>query len=67
MTLSFTGAHVPQDILLTGIRWSLASPLRTRHGAARMCNSSCAACMTYAPSTHLTAIQDAAVPVAQEE
>ena len=31
MAMSFKGAHVPQDILLTGVRWDVASPLSTRH------------------------------------
>ena len=29
--LSFKGAHFPQDIILMGVRWYLASPLSTRH------------------------------------
>ena len=36
MAISFTGAHVPQDILLMGVRWSVAYPLSTRHVEARM-------------------------------
>ena len=36
MARSFTGAHCPQDVLLRGVRWSIAYPLRTRHVAARM-------------------------------
>jgi putative transposase len=28
---SFKGAHFPQDIMLTGVRWYGASPLSTRH------------------------------------
>ena len=31
MAVSFTGAHFPQDIILTGVRWYVASPLSTRH------------------------------------
>jgi len=31
MALSFTGAHVPQDIILMGVRWYVAYPLNTRH------------------------------------
>ena len=30
MALSLRGAHVPPDIMLMGVRWSLASPLRSR-------------------------------------
>src|SRR5215813_15560007 len=36
MAMTFKGAHVPQDILLTGVRWSVASPLSTRHVAELM-------------------------------
>jgi putative transposase len=31
MAVSFKGAHVPQDIILTGVRWYVPSPLSTRH------------------------------------
>jgi putative transposase len=31
MAVSFKGAHFPQDIILTGIRWYVAYPLSTRH------------------------------------
>jgi putative transposase len=31
MAVSFKGAHFPQDIILTGVRWYLAYPLSTRH------------------------------------
>jgi putative transposase len=31
MAMSFRGAHFPQDIILTGVRWYLAYPLSTRH------------------------------------
>jgi putative transposase len=31
MTVSFKGAHFPQDIILTGVRWYVAYPLSTRH------------------------------------
>jgi len=31
MAVSFKGAHFPTDILLTGVRWSVAYPLSTRH------------------------------------
>jgi putative transposase len=31
MVVSFKGAHFPQDIILTGIRWYVAYPLSTRH------------------------------------
>jgi putative transposase len=31
MAVSFKGAHFPQDIILTGVRWSIADPLSTRH------------------------------------
>ena len=30
MAVSFQGAHVPQDIILPGVRWYVASPLSTR-------------------------------------
>lgn len=29
--ISFKGAHVSQDIMLMGVRWSVAYPLRSRH------------------------------------
>jgi putative transposase len=29
--ISFKGAHFPQDIILTGVRWYLADPLSYRH------------------------------------
>ena len=31
MAVSFKGAHFPQDIILTDIRWYVAYPLSTRH------------------------------------
>jgi len=31
MDVSFKGAHFPQDIILTGVRWYVAYPLSTRH------------------------------------
>ena len=31
MAVSFTGAHFPQEIILTGVRWYVAYPLSTRH------------------------------------
>ena len=31
MTISFKGAHFPQEIILMGVRWYLAYPLSTRH------------------------------------
>ena len=31
MAVNFTGAHFPPDIILMGVRWSIASPLSTRH------------------------------------
>jgi putative transposase len=31
MTVSFKGAHFPQEIILTGVRWYVAYPLSTRH------------------------------------
>jgi len=31
MAVSFKGAHCPKDIMLTGGRWYVAYPLRTRH------------------------------------
>jgi len=29
--ISFKGAHFPQDIILTGVRWYVAYPLIYRH------------------------------------
>ena len=31
MTISFKGAHFPQDIILIGVRWYVAYPLSYRH------------------------------------
>ena len=31
MAVSFNGAHFPQEIMLTGVRWYVAHPLSTRH------------------------------------
>jgi putative transposase len=31
MTVNFQGAHVPQDIILIGVRWYVAYPLSYRH------------------------------------
>src|SRR5882672_289563 len=31
MAVSFEGAHFPQEIILTGVRWYVAYPLSTRH------------------------------------
>jgi putative transposase len=31
MAVSFKGAHFPKDIILMGVRWSVAYPLSTRH------------------------------------
>lgn len=31
MAVSFKGAHFPQDIILTCVRWSVAYPLSYRH------------------------------------
>ena len=31
MAISFKGAHFPQEIILTGVRWYVAYPLSTRH------------------------------------
>jgi hypothetical protein len=31
MAASFKGAHFPQDIILTSVRWYVAYPLSTRH------------------------------------
>ena len=31
MAVSFKGAHFPQDIILTSVRWYVAYPLSTRH------------------------------------
>ena len=36
MAVSFKGAHFPQEIILTGVRWYVAYPLRTRHVAELM-------------------------------
>ena len=36
MAINFTGAHFPPEVILRGIRWSVAYPLRTRHGEALM-------------------------------
>jgi len=34
--INFKGAHFPQDILLTGVRWYVAYPLSYRHGGELM-------------------------------
>src|SRR5262245_63286387 len=31
MAISFTGAHFPQEMILTGVRWYVAYPLSYRH------------------------------------
>ena len=31
MVISFKGAHFPQEIVLTGVRWYVAYPLSYRH------------------------------------
>jgi hypothetical protein len=36
MAVSFKGAHFPKDIMLMGVRWYVAYPLRTRHVEAFM-------------------------------
>jgi len=36
MTVSFKGAHFPQDMMLMGVRWYLAYPLSYRHVEACM-------------------------------
>ena len=36
MAVSVKGAHFPQEVMLLGVRWSVASPLSTRHVEARM-------------------------------
>jgi transposase-like protein len=36
MAVSCKGAHFPKDIMLMGIRWSVAYPLSTRHVADLM-------------------------------
>jgi putative transposase len=36
MAISVKGAHFPQDLMRMGVRWYLTSPLRYRHGEARM-------------------------------
>jgi transposase-like protein len=41
MAVSFTGAHFPQNIMLTGVRWYLAYPLSTRHVEALMLGDQC--------------------------
>jgi transposase-like protein len=32
MAISVKGAHFPQEVMLMGVRWDVASPLSTRHG-----------------------------------
>ena len=41
MAISFTGAPFPPELMLMGVRWSLASPLSTRPVAARMLERGC--------------------------
>ena len=36
MAISVKEAHFPQDLMRMGVRWYLTSPLRYRHGEARM-------------------------------
>jgi transposase-like protein len=36
MAISFKGAHFPQEGMLMGVRWDVASPLSTRHGEELM-------------------------------
>jgi transposase-like protein len=36
MAISVKGTHFPQDLMRMGAQWSLTSPLRYRHGEARM-------------------------------
>ena len=36
MAISFTGAHFPLEVILMGVRWYVAYPLRTRHVEALM-------------------------------
>jgi putative transposase len=36
MTISFTGAHFPKEVILMGVRWSVAYPLSTRQVEALM-------------------------------
>jgi transposase-like protein len=31
MAISFKGAHFPPEVILMGVRWSVAYPLSTRH------------------------------------
>ena len=31
MAVNFKGAHFPQEVILTGVRWYVAYPLSTRH------------------------------------
>jgi putative transposase len=37
MAVSFKGAHFPQEIILTAVRWYVAYPLSTRHVEELMC------------------------------
>jgi len=37
MAVSFKGAHFPQEIILTGVRWYVAYPLSTPHVEERLC------------------------------
>src|SRR5262249_15291516 len=36
MAVSFQGAHFPKEVILMGVRWSVAYPLSTRHVEERM-------------------------------
>jgi putative transposase len=36
MAISFKGAHFPQEIMLTGVRWYVAYPWSMRHVEERM-------------------------------
>jgi putative transposase len=36
MAIRFKDAHVPKEVILMGVRWSVAYPLSTRHVEALM-------------------------------
>jgi len=37
MAVSFEGVHFPKEVILMGVRWSVAYPLSTRHIEERLC------------------------------
>ena len=45
MAVSFKGAHLPQDIMLMGVRWYVAYPLSTRHPESEKGNPLCPPCI----------------------